>query len=174
MDLGVDRGLGCRAGPRRSRCGLVSHETGAGGAHVPGCFRQTLGEFSHAGALGGARPRRSSRGFDSRASRFPEWNLQRVTAAVGYSGQGRCCHGEYLQEVGVRFVDWCAHLYRPKKLAYIFDPEACLSSVVKTTAQRLEQWKAVLGQCDYPIMHIAGDRNCWLDLLSRWATVFRR
>ena len=30
MDLGVDRDLGCRAGSRRSRRGLVSPETGVG------------------------------------------------------------------------------------------------------------------------------------------------
>ena len=46
-----------------------------------------------------------------------------------------------------------------------------MSSVAKTTAQRLDQWKAVLGQYDYTIVHIAGDRNCWGDLLSRWVTV---
>ena len=70
MDLGVDRGHGCRAGPRRSHCSFVSPETKVGDAHVPGCLRRTLGEFSHAGASGGARPRRSSRGYDSRASGF--------------------------------------------------------------------------------------------------------
>ena len=53
------------------------------------------------------------------------------------------------------------HIYtHHRNLAYIFDPEACLSSVAKTTAQRLDQWKAVLGQYDYTIVHIAGDRNC--------------
>ena len=31
--------------------------------------------------------------------------------------------------------------------------------------------KAVLGQYDYTIVHIAGDRNCWGGLLSRWVTV---
>ena len=46
-----------------------------------------------------------------------------------------------------------------------------MSSVAKTTAQRLDQWKAVLGQYDYIIVHIAGDRNCWGDLLSWWVTV---
>ena len=30
---------------------------------------------------------------------------------------------------------------------------------------------AVLGQYDYTIVHIAADRNCWGDLLSRWVTV---
>ena len=28
-----------------------------------------------------------------------------------------------------------------------------------------------IGAVDYTIMHIAGDRNCWGDLLSRWVTV---
>eukprot|EP00752_Nemacystus_decipiens_P002231 g2116.t1 len=44
-----------------------------------------------------------------------------------------------------------------RNLAYIFNPEACVSSVAKTTAQRLDQWKAVLGQYDYTIEHIQGD-----------------
>ena len=46
-----------------------------------------------------------------------------------------------------------------------------MSSVTKTTAQRLEQWKVVWGQYDYTIVHIAGDRNFWGDLFSRWVTV---
>ena len=29
----------------------------------------------------------------------------------------------------------------------------------------------VLAQCDYTIMHIFGERNCWGDLLSRWVNV---
>ena len=48
-----------------------------------------------------------------------------------------------------------------RNLAYIFDREAFVSSVAKTTAQRLDQWKAVLGQYDCTIMHVAGDHNCW-------------
>ena len=58
-----------------------------------------------------------------------------------------------------------------RNLAYIFNPDACVSSVSKTAAQRLEQWKAVLGQYGYSIRHIAGERNCWGDLLSRWVNV---
>ena len=46
-----------------------------------------------------------------------------------------------------------------------------MSSVAKTTTQRLDQWKAESGQYDYAIMHIAGDRKCLGDLLSRWVTV---
>ena len=53
------------------------------------------------------------------------------------------------------------HIYTDhRNLAYIFDPEACVSSVAKTTVHRLDQWKAVLGQYDYTSVHIDGDRNC--------------
>ena len=58
-----------------------------------------------------------------------------------------------------------------RNLAYIFDPEACVSSVSKALAQRLEGWKGVLGQYRYTICHIPGDRNAWGDLLSRWVTL---
>ena len=42
--------------------------------------------------------------------RISEWDLQRVTTALG-GGQGRFRHGEHLHEVGVPFVERCAHLY---------------------------------------------------------------
>ena len=73
----------------------------------------------------------------------------------------------------LEFLLWIGvHIYTDhRNVAYIYDPEACVSSVAKTTAQRLHQWKAVLGQYDYTIVHIAGDRNCWGDLPSRWLTV---
>ena len=64
------------------------------------------------------------------------------------------------------------HIYTDhRNLAYIFEPEACVSSVPKTTAQRLKNWKMVLTQYDYTIMHVSGERNCWSDLLSRWVNV---
>ena len=56
-------------------------------------------------------------------------------------------------------------------MAYIFEPEACVSSVTKTAAQRLENWKIVLEQYDYTIMYISGERNCWGDLLFTWVNV---
>ena len=58
-----------------------------------------------------------------------------------------------------------------RNLAYIFDPEACVTSVSKALAQRLEGWKGVLGQCRYTICHIPGDRNAWGNLISRWVSV---
>ena len=53
----------------------------------------------------------------------------------------------------------------------MFDPEACVTSVSKTFAQRLEGWKGVLGQYRYTICRIPGGGNAWGDLLSRWASV---
>ena len=38
----------------------------------------------------------------------------------------------------------------------------------KAVAQRLQGWRVFLGQFPYTIVHIAGDENCWADLLSRW------
>ena len=58
-----------------------------------------------------------------------------------------------------------------RNLAYIFDPEAYVTSVSKALAQRLEGWKGVLRQYRYTICHIPGDRYSWGDLLSRWVSV---
>ena len=58
-----------------------------------------------------------------------------------------------------------------RNLAYIFYPEACVTSVSKALAQRLEGWKGVLGQYRYTICHIPGDRNARDYLLSRWVSV---
>ena len=54
---------------------------------------------------------------------------------------------------------------------YMFNPEACVTSVTKAMAQRLENWKAVLGQYRFAIEHVPGELNCWGDLLSRWVKV---
>ncbi|CAN0089669.1 unnamed protein product [Sphacelaria rigidula] len=51
-----------------------------------------------------------------------------------------------------------------RNLAYIFNPEACVTSVSKVMAQRLEGWKGYR----YTICHISGERNAWGDLLSHW------
>ena len=37
----------------------------------------------------------------------------------------------------------------------------------KAVAQRLQGWRVFFGQFLYTIVHIAGDENCWADLLSR-------
>ena len=87
---------------------------------------------------------RSSRGYDSRASGIPEWNLQRVTAAVGDGG-----HGKFRQEVRLPFVEWCRHLYWPQEFNVHFRPVDLRVVISKTAAQRMDKWKAVLGQYDY-------------------------
>ena len=58
-----------------------------------------------------------------------------------------------------------------RNLGYIFNPEACVTSVSKALAHRLEGWKGVLGQYRYTICHIPGKRNAWGDLLSRWVNI---
>ena len=72
---------------------------------------------------------------------------------------------EYLLWGGVRI--YTDH----RSLAYIFELEARVSSVPKTGAQRLENWKMMLAQYHYTIMHIYGESKCWRDLLSRWVNV---
>ena len=74
-------------------------------------------------------------------------------------------HLEYLLWVGVLiFTDH-------RNLAYIFEPEAFVSSVPKIAAKRLENWKMVLAQYDCMIIQISSEGNCWGDLLSRWVNV---
>ena len=101
----------------------------------------------------------------------PPYDLKNITAAVAT-----------VDKEGVTMVSTFKRLEYPswngvhihtdhRNLAYIFDLEACVSWFAKMTAQRLDQWKALFGQYDYTLMHIAGDRNCWKDLLSRWVTV---
>lgn len=58
-----------------------------------------------------------------------------------------------------------------RTLACIFKPETCVASVSRTAAQKLEQWKTVLGQHDKSITHIGDGRNCWRHPLSRWMNV---
>ena len=46
-----------------------------------------------------------------------------------------------------------------RNLAYIFDPKACVSSMPKTAAQRLENWERVLAQFDYNIFCLGGSMS---------------
>ena len=52
-----------------------------------------------------------------------------------------------------------------RNIAYIFGAKRAPTS--KAVAQRLEVWRVFLGQLPYTIVHIAGDRNCRRDLMSR-------
>ena len=93
---------------------------------------------------------------------------QRRWATVGKKGfaiVSTFCRLEYLLWGEV-------HIYTDhRNLAYIFEPEVCASSVPKTAAQRLENWKMALARYDYTIMQISDERNSWGDLLSRWVNV---
>ena len=54
-----------------------------------------------------------------------------------------------------------------RNLAYIFKSKACVLSVPKTAANRLENWKMMFAQYDYTIMRVSNELSCWGDLLSR-------
>ncbi|CAM9877797.1 unnamed protein product, partial [Chrysoparadoxa australica] len=63
------------------------------------------------------------------------------------------------------------HLYCDHRaLAYVFHPHRAIYTVSKATSQRLNHWAVYLAQFDYSIEHLAGLRNMWADLLSRWRT----
>jgi hypothetical protein len=64
------------------------------------------------------------------------------------------------------------HLFTDhRNLAYVFAPSRDLYEVSKATSQRLARWAVMLGSFPYRIQHIAGERNVWGDLLSRWVQV---
>ena len=119
-----------------------------------------IGGVYHAGASGESRPRRSSRGYDSRISGFLEWNLQRVTVAAGDSIRRRFRHGECLQEVELPFAEWCTHLYRPQEFGVHFRPGGLRVVRCEDDGAAFEPVESGIGAVDYTIMHIAGDRNC--------------
>ena len=93
---------------------------------------------------------------------------------MGDCGQGRFRNRQHLSQL--EYLLWGeVHVFSDhRNLTYIFNPEVCVTSVTKAMAQRLENWKAVLGQYRYAIEHIPGERNCWGDLLSRWVKVLAR
>jgi transposase InsO family protein len=53
-----------------------------------------------------------------------------------------------------------------RNLQYIFNES---NHCKKATSQKLERWALYLSSFRYCIEHIAGERNVWADLLSRWA-----
>lgn len=72
-----------------------------------------------------------------------------------------CVHLEYLLLCGRGFRLYCDH----KNLIYIFDPSVELKRHIRG---RLQRWPLALAGLPYVIEHLDGDRNDWLDLLSRW------
>lgn len=70
--------------------------------------------------------------------------------------QGEFRDHEYLLLHGLRI-----HTDHRNLMVYIFNSGACVSSVMKTTTRLLDRWKAVLGQYDYNIEQIEGERACF-------------
>lgn len=55
-----------------------------------------------------------------------------------------------------------------RNLEYIMDPGSRETALSKPTADRLERWAVSLRSFQYTIQHLAGERNVWADLLTRW------
>jgi RNase H-like domain found in reverse transcriptase/Integrase zinc binding domain len=54
-------------------------------------------------------------------------------------------------------------------LIYIFDPTGHNPGIQSHTASKLMRWALGLSGYRYTIKHLAGGRNVWADLLTRWA-----
>ena len=69
--------------------------------------------------------------------------------------------GDYLVRTGRKFLLYTDHA----NLVYIFRPPA---DIKKHTAERLQRWALQIQDFDFQLISIAGDRNVWADLISRW------
>lgn len=54
-------------------------------------------------------------------------------------------------------------------LVYIFDPYGRNPGKPRHTASKFMRWALKLSSFRYIIEQVAGDRNVWADMLSRWA-----
>ncbi|CAM9635089.1 unnamed protein product, partial [Discosporangium mesarthrocarpum] len=97
-------------------------------------------------------------GFLSGSFRGPQLGW----ATVGKEAFAIACAYRRLEWVLWRGAhNFCHHRNR----AYIFHPASCITDLSKATAQRLPHWATFVGQYDYTVRHIAGERNSWGDLL---------
>lgn len=62
---------------------------------------------------------------------------------------------------------YCDH----RNLAYIFNPNTTEVLPSKVARQRLQGCSSCLGQFSYVIVHLTGEENLWVDLLSRLITM---
>ncbi len=63
------------------------------------------------------------------------------------------------------------HLFTDhKNLRYIFNPDSVINNVPKYAADKLQRWSLLLMGYDYMIVHLPGEQNVWVDLLSRRGT----
>ena len=53
-------------------------------------------------------------------------------------------------------------------LLHIFDPYGRNPGIARHTANKLMRWAIKLGGFRYVIEHLAGERNVWTDMLTRW------
>ena len=140
MDLGVDRGLGCRAGPRCSLCFLP--KPGWAVLMFPDASDEHWWRFLTQvpqGVLDRGVPvedmTHEPLGFVNVTLKGPEqrWDTMDTKGFPMVSAFKRLEYHLWNGE----------HIYtNHRNLVYIFDPKACVLSVAKATAQH---WSAVLG-----------------------------
>ena len=82
---------------------------------------------------------------------FPLIRAVREWEHLLHNGEGFNVHGDH------------------KNLIHLFDPKAINPPLSKGASHRIYNWLYLLGQFKINVMkHIAGEDNCWADLLSRW------
>lgn len=81
-----------------------------------------------------------------------------------YAVHESCRRLEHLLQREEGFNIWTDH----RNLAYIFCPEGRPYGTSKASCGRLDRWGMALRDFRYTIQHVAGEANCWADLLSRW------
>ena len=54
-------------------------------------------------------------------------------------------------------------------LVYMYDPYGRNPGIAAHTASKLMRWALKLSEFRYVVEHIAGERNVWADMLTRWA-----
>ncbi len=55
-----------------------------------------------------------------------------------------------------------------RNLVYMFNPRSFNGNMARYQADKLQRWAMALTAYRYEVEHIAGDKNVWGDLLSRW------
>ena len=71
---------------------------------------------------------------------------------------------DYLLQSSHGYTLFCDH----RNLVYIFDPRKGRPGLLAHSHARLQRWAMILSSSPYTIEHLAGEKNVWADLLTRW------
>ena len=92
-----------------------------------------------------------------------------VPEREGFAVVESMCKLDYLV-MGRRVAIFTDHA----NLVYLFDPHGQNPGIPRHTASKLMQWALKLSAFRYVIEHLAGERNVWADMFSRWAVQLNR